>query len=445
MHSDPIAPVLLMLMIILAAAKICGEISERLGQPSVLGELLAGILLGNIVLLNPDWTLFESLRESAISAEPAVIVDALARLGVILLLFEVGLESTVAEMKNVGKASLWVAAAGVIAPFILGFGASWLFISEVPSDIARLVPADFGVINIHIFIGATLCATSVGITARVFKDLGKLQIREAKIILGAAVIDDVLGLIILAAVSAIVASAMTGAPLSAFGLARIAVISIGFLVLSIFVGVKLIPRIMTLLAKLRSDGIMVISALLFCFLLSWLADEAGLAAIVGAFAAGLILEEVHFRDFRERISMHELIRPITTFFVPIFFVLMGIRVRLEMFASLQVLGLAAALTIAAIIGKQICGLAIREKGIDKISIGVGMIPRGEVGLIFAGIGKSLNVVDDALFSAIVIMVTLTTFAAPPILRWSLGRWEKKHASADGSSAQASPPESLPTK
>lgn len=445
MHSDPIAPVLLMLMIILAAAKICGEISERLGQPSVLGELLAGILLGNIVLLNPDWTLFESLRESAISAEPAVIVDALARLGVILLLFEVGLESTVAEMKNVGKASLWVAAAGVIAPFILGFGASWLFISEVPSDIARLVPADFGVINIHIFIGATLCATSVGITARVFKDLGKLQIREAKIILGAAVIDDVLGLIILAAVSAIVASAMTGAPLSAFGLARIAVISIGFLVLSIFVGVKLIPRIMTLLAKLRSDGIMVISALLFCFLLSWLADEAGLAAIVGAFAAGLILEEVHFRDFRERISMHELIRPITTFFVPIFFVLMGIRVRLEMFASLQVLGLAAALTIAAIIGKQICGLAIREKGIDKISIGVGMIPRGEVGLIFAGIGKSLNVVDDALFSAIVIMVTLTTFAAPPILRWSLGRWEKKHASADGSSAQASPPESPPTK
>ena len=424
MHSDPIAPVLLMLMIILAAAKICGEISERLGQPSVLGELLAGIVLGNIVLLNPDWTLFESLRGSFMTEEPAIIVDALARLGVILLLFEVGLESTVAEMKNVGKASLWVAAAGVVAPFILGFGASWLFISEVPVDIARLVPADFGVINIHIFIGATLCATSVGITARVFKDLGKLQIREAKIILGAAVIDDVLGLIILAAVSAIVASAMTGAPLSALGLARIAVISIGFLALSIFVGVKLIPRIMAYLAKLRTEGIMVISALLFCFLLSWLADEAGLAAIVGAFAAGLILEEVHFRDFRERISMHELIRPITTLFVPIFFVLMGIRVRLEMFASIHVLGLAAALTIAAIIGKQICGLAVREKGLDRISIGVGMIPRGEVGLIFAGIGKSLNVVDDALFSAIVIMVTLTTFAAPPVLRWSIGRWER---------------------
>ncbi len=249
MHSDPLAPVLLLLMIILAAAKICGEISERLGQPSVLGELLAGIVLGNIVLLNPDWTLFESLRGSLMTEEPAIIIDALARLGVILLLFEVGLESTVAEMKNVGKASLWVAAAGVFAPFILGFGASWLFISEVPADIARLVPADFGVTNIHIFIGATLCATSVGITARVFKDLGKLQIREAKIILGAAVIDDVLALIILAAVSAIVASAMTGDPLSALGLARIAAISIGFLALSIFVGVKLIPRIMAFLSQ----------------------------------------------------------------------------------------------------------------------------------------------------------------------------------------------------
>jgi len=434
MHGDPLPPVLLLLMIILAAAKICGEISERLGQPSVLGELVAGILLGNIVLLNPDWTLFESLRMSALSQEPAVIIDALARLGVILLLFEVGLESTVAEMKNVGKTSFLVAAAGVVAPFVLGFGASWVFISKIPADIAALVPADFGVNNIHIFVGATLCATSVGITARVFKDLGKLQIREAKIILGAAVIDDVLGLIILAVVSAIVTSSMTGTPLSAFGLARIAVVSVGFLALSIFVGTKLIPRIMTLLARLRTEGIMVVSALLFCFLLSWLADEVGLAAIVGAFAAGLILEEVHFRDFRDRVTMHELIRPITTLFVPIFFVLMGIRVRLEMFASLHVLGLAAALTIAAIIGKQICGLVVRKKGLDRISIGVGMIPRGEVGLIFAGIGKSLNVVDDALFSAIVIMVTLTTFAAPPVLRWSLGRWERKQKTSEESPA-----------
>lgn len=430
MHSDPITPVLLMLMIILAAAKIGGEISKRLGQPSVLGELVAGILLGNIILLNPDWNLLESLRETPLIWEPAVIIDAFARLGVILLLFEVGLESTVAEMKNVGKASLLVAAAGIIAPFALGFGTSWIFISEIPADIAAVVPADFGISNIHIFVGATLCATSVGITARVFQDLGKLQTREAKIILGAAVIDDVLGLIILAVVSGIVTSAMTGNPLSPFGLARIAVISIGFLALSIFVGTKLIPRIMTFLSKLRTEGIMVISALLFCFLLSWLADEAGLAAIVGAFAAGLILEQVHFRDFRDRVAMHDLIRPITTLFVPIFFVLMGLRVRIEMFASLHVIGLAAALTVAAIIGKQVCGLAVRDKSLDRVSIGVGMIPRGEVGLIFAGIGKSLNVVDDALFTAIVIMVTLTTFAAPPVLRLTIGRWERKQKMAE---------------
>jgi len=433
-HGDPLAPVLMLLMIILAAAKICGEISERLGQPSVLGELVAGILLGNIVLINPDWTLFESLRATTLSSEPAVVIDALARLGVILLLFEVGLESTVAEMRNVGKASFLVAAAGVIAPFVLGFGASWLFISELPADIAVLVPAGFGLSNIHIFVGATLCATSVGITARVFKDLGKLQIREAKIVLGAAVIDDVMGLIILAVVSGIVTSAMTGASLGAFELVKIAVVSIGFLALSIVIGTKLVPRIMTLLAKLRTEGVMVISALLFCFLLSWLADETGLAAIVGAFAAGLILEEVHFKEFRNRVAMHELIRPITILFVPIFFVLMGIRVRLEIFASLHVLGLAAALTVAAIIGKQICGLVVGEKGVDKVSIGIGMIPRGEVGLIFAGIGKSLNVVDDALFSAIVIMVTLTTFAAPPVLRWSLGRWEKKQRKSEEATA-----------
>lgn len=412
-------------MIILAAAKICGEISERLGQPSVLGELIAGILLGNVILLNPDWTLFESLRGSILPQGPAAIIDALARLGVILLLFEVGLESTIAEMKNVGKSSLLVATAGVVAPFVLGFGASWLFVSEIPAQVAKVVPTGFNLNYLHIFVGTTLCATSVGITARVFKDLGKLQLREAKIILGAAVIDDVLGLIILAIVAGVINAAMTGGELSAFAITKITVTSVGFLGLAIFVGVKLVPRIMRLLAKLRTSGMMVISSLLFCFLLSWLADLAGLAAIVGAFAAGLILEEVHFKEFPDKAPLHELIRPIATLFVPIFFVLMGIRVRLEMFASLHVLGLAAALTLAAAIGKQVCGLAVAEKGLDRVSIGIGMIPRGEVGLIFAGIGRSLNVIDDALFSAIVIMVTLTTFVAPPILRWSLSRWESK--------------------
>jgi Kef-type K+ transport system membrane component KefB len=425
MHGDPLAPILVILVVILISAKLGGEIFERLGQPSVLGELIAGVILGNIALIHPNWTFFEPLRAEITSEGWANFIDLLAKLGVILLLFEVGLESTVAEMKKVGKSALFVAVAGIIAPFILGFGVSLIFIREIPAGLVNRLPADFNLFNIHIFIGATLCATSVGITARVFKDLGKLQTKEAKIILGAAVIDDVLGLIILAVVAGIVGAAMTGQVFSLISIAKITFFALGFLVAAIVLGTMLIPRILRFLRKLRTQGIMVISALIFCFLLSWLADMAGLATIVGAFAAGLILEEVHFKGFKEDVSLHQLIRPISTIFVPIFFVLMGIRVRLETFANFEILGLALSITVAAIIGKQVCSLATGQKGIDKLSIGIGMIPRGEVGLIFAGIGRSVGVFDDSLFSAIVIMVIITTLMTPPILKLTLSRWEKK--------------------
>ena len=425
MHGDPLAPVLLILLIVLAAAKLGSEIFERLGQPAVLGELIVGLVLGNLVLLNADWTLFEPLRAANVTERWALIIDSLARLGVILLLFEVGLESTVSEMAKVGTSSLLVALVGVIAPFILGFGVSYLFIKEVPADVLVHLPSDFNVMNIHLFIGATLCATSVGITARVLKDLGKLQTKEAKIVLGAAVIDDVLGLIVLAVVSAIVSASITGSEVGALSLVRITAMAIGFFVVAIALGVVVVPRILHYLAKLRTAGMMVISSLLLCFLLSWLADAVGLATIVGAFAAGLILEEVHFKEFKETIHLHELIRPISTLFVPIFFVLMGIQVRLETFGDSSVVGLALGLTVAAIIGKQVCGLAVVEKQLDRVSIGVGMIPRGEVGLIFAGIGKALNIVDGALYSAIVIMVILTTLITPPALKLTIARWGRK--------------------
>ncbi|HET6271781.1 MAG TPA: cation:proton antiporter [Bacteroidota bacterium] len=425
MHGDPLAPVLLILLIVLAAAKLGSEIFERLGQPAVLGELIVGLVLGNLVLLNADWTLFEPLRAANVTERWALIIDSLARLGVILLLFEVGLESTVSEMAKVGTSSLLVALVGVIAPFILGFGVSYLFIKEVPADVLVHLPSDFSVMNIHLFIGATLCATSVGITARVLKDLGKLQTKEAKIVLGAAVIDDVLGLIVLAVVSAIVSASITGSEVGALSLVRITAMAIGFFVVAIALGVVVVPRILHYLAKLRTAGMMVISSLLLCFLLSWLADAVGLATIVGAFAAGLILEEVHFKEFKETIHLHELIRPISTLFVPIFFVLMGIQVRLETFGDSSVVGLALGLTVAAIIGKQVCGLAVVEKQLDRVSIGVGMIPRGEVGLIFAGIGKALNIVDGALYSAIVIMVILTTLITPPALKLTIARWGRK--------------------
>lgn len=425
MHADPLASVLLVLTIVLTAAKVGSEIFERLGQPAVLGELIVGLVLGNLILLSPDWTLFEPLRATNITGGWAHIVDNLARLGVILLLFEVGLESTVSEMAKVGTSSLLVALVGVVAPFILGFGVSYLFIKEVPPDVLVHLPPDFNVMNIHLFIGATLCATSVGITARVLKDLGKVQTKEAKIILGAAVIDDVLGLIILAVVSAIVSASITGTEVGVLSLVRITALAIGFFVVAIALGVVVVPRILHYLAKLRTAGMMVISSLLLCFLLSWLADAVGLATIVGAFAAGLILEEVHFKEFKETIHLHELIRPISTLFVPIFFVLMGIQVRLETFADSSVVGLALGLTVAAIIGKQVCGLAVVEKRLDRVSIGVGMIPRGEVGLIFAGIGKALNIVDGALYSAIVIMVIMTTLITPPALKLTISRWGRK--------------------
>ncbi len=192
------------------AAKLFGEISERCGLPSVLGELVGGIILGNLVLLNPALGFFEPLRITPIQGYWPIAVDSLARLGVIILLFEVGLESTVKGMMKVGASSFIVAVLGVIAPLILGFGVSWFFIRNIPIGLSHIVPAGFSLFYVHLFIGSVLCATSVGITARVFKDLGKLQMKEAQIILGAAVIDDVLGLIVLAVVSGIVTSCGIG-------------------------------------------------------------------------------------------------------------------------------------------------------------------------------------------------------------------------------------------
>ena len=428
-HADPVAPVLLALFVILFAAKAGSEVFERMGQPSVLGELIAGVFLGNLILVNSDWSFFEPLREAVVTEHWAVVIDSLARLGGIILLFEVGLESTVAGLRKVGIPSLGVAVLGMVAPFVLGFGVSWAFMSDLPAKPQSVAPAGFSPIHAHLFVGAILCATSVGITARVFKDLGRLQMKEAQIILGAAVIDDVLGLIILAVVSGVVTAAGAGQPLEVMALVQLVVVAVLFLGGSMVLGVTLVPRILTQLARLRTAGVMLISALLFAFVLAYLANAAGLAAIIGAFAAGLILEEVHFRGFRDEITIHQLLQPVSTLLVPIFFVLMGTQVRLEAFADLSVLGVAASLTVAAIVGKQVCGLGVLEKGVDRMTVGLGMIPRGEVGLIIAGIGKHLQVIDDAMFSAIVIMVIVTTLITPPLLKMCIGRLEHKPAEA----------------
>jgi Kef-type K+ transport system membrane component KefB len=402
-HADPVAPVLMWIVVILIAAKLGGELFEKFGQPSVLGELIFGVIVGNLHLLGITWFIPISLDSH---------IDILSRLGVIVLLFMVGLESNIKEMMKVGVPSLLVATVGVIAPFFLGFFVSKFFFPEAA-------------FNTHLFIGATLTATSVGITARVFKDLGKLHLPEAKIILGAAVIDDIMGLIVLAVVSGII---VTGA----FSLMSVGIItlkSVAFLVGAIVIGTYTAPWVGRQISRMCVDGMKIITALIIAFIFSWAANFIGLATIVGAFAAGLILDDVHFKNCVRRNHhgeeepehhIDELIRPIAAFLVPIFFVLMGIQVKLETFANVKVLGVAAGLTIAAIIGKQVCGLVVK-KTYSRLVIGLGMIPRGEVGLIFAAIGKGLGVVNDAVFSAIVIMVIVTTLFTPPALKIALDK------------------------
>jgi Kef-type K+ transport system membrane component KefB len=406
MHGDPLASLVLSLAVLLVAAKIGGEIATRLGQPAVLGELGAGIILGNLSPLG--FQIFEPLK-----ADPTIAL--FAGLGVLLLLFEVGLESTVGEMLGVGASSLLVAVLGVVAPFLLGWGVGvWLLPGAGPYA--------------HAFLGATLCATSVGITARVLQDLDASKTREARVILGAAVIDDVLGLVVLAVVSGAIAAAAGGAELSISSIAWTAGKATLFLVTALVLGVSLAPRAFSLAATLQTRGVLLTVGLSFCFILSFLADQIQLAPIVGAFAAGLVLEHVHYRDFVDRGErpLEELIRPIADFLAPVFFVLMGLRSDLTTFAQPGVFGVAVALTAAAIVGKQVCGLGVLTPGVDRLSVGIGMIPRGEVGLIFANVGASLTlngepVIDARTFSSVVFMIVVTTVITPPALKWSLRR------------------------
>ena len=403
--------VLIGVAVMLVMAKLAGELFERARQPAVLGELFAGILLGNLVILGFNGA--EPLKTNA-------TIAALAELGVIILLFEVGLESDLKEMVEVGWSSLLVAVLGVIAPFFLGWGVSAVFIPDEP----RLV---------HIFIGATLCATSVGITARVFKDLGKLATREARIILGAAVIDDVLGLLILAVVAGAIKAAGTGGVLSMFDVGIIALKSFAFLVGAIVLGHLVFPRMLRSAGRLETRGVLLTLAISCCLFMAWASAKVGLAPIVGAFAAGLILDEVHYKPggTRKRRDLHDLLQPVSTVLVPIFFVLMGLKVDFRLFTRVDILGLAFALTVAAIIGKQICSLGVVERGINRLAVGLGMIPRGEVGLIFAGIGAALMlpsasgesqpVISSAIFGAVVIMVIITTLITPIALKWAMGR------------------------
>jgi Kef-type K+ transport system membrane component KefB len=403
---DPLASVVGGLAVLLLAAKLGGELAIRIGQPAVLGELIAGIILGNLS--------FGGVAPLHAVADNETI-EVIAGIGALILLFEVGLESTVEQMLKVGLTSLLVAMLGVALPFALGWGVGVLLL---PGSSAY----------VHAFLGATLTATSVGITARVLKDLGASGTQEARIILGAAVIDDVLGLIILGAVGSAIAAAAQGGSFSMLSVARTTAAAAVFLVGALVIGVTTAPRLFSIASLLQVRGVLVTVSLSVCFLVAWASSLIGLAPIVGAFAAGLVLEEVHFKDFvgRGERSLEDLIRPISDVFVPIFFVLMGLRTDLRVFLSGGALELAAALIVVAIIGKQACALGVTVPGVKRMAVGIGMIPRGEVGLIFASVGARLTldgvpIIGPSTFSAVVLMVIVTTLVTPPALKWSLLR------------------------
>lgn len=417
--------VLMSLVVIYLASRVAGEIAVRLSFPPVLGELLGGVMVGASALgllvfpegpvsgqelhtLAQSSALMQFLQTTAgldegslvpVFSAQSQIIDTLSEIGVVILLFEIGLESDLAELLRVGPQAAAVAVIGVAVPFLAGtLGLLYLF--HVPT-----IPA--------VFAGAALTATSIGITARVLAELQKLTSPEGQVIIGAAVLDDVLGIIILAVVAGL---AKTGeVDLADIGL--IIVSAIVFLVGSIVLGRLLSPYFVALLNNLRTRGNPLLPALVLAFLLAYVGQVIHLEAILGAFAAGLILAETEKRQ-----ELEEQIKPVSDLLVPIFFVCVGARTKLGVLnptlpANREGLIIAVFLIGVAIVGKLAAGLgAFGKPGINRYAIGVGMIPRGEVGLVFAGVGSTSGVLSDALDVSIIVMVIATTFIAPLWLR-----------------------------
>lgn len=390
---------LLTLIAIFAAAKLFGELAERVGQPAVLGELLGGVAVGvsGFHLVDPH----------------DVTVHLLSELGVILLLFLIGLETDLRKLLAVGGPSLAVAVVGVTVPFVLGYGVG-IFLGYTSI--------------LSVFLGAALTATSVGITARVLSDLGRLHDRESQIILGAAVFDDVIGLIILA----VVGSLGDGSGLSWLAIVRISATAFGFVILALVIGNVLAPRLIRLIAHLRISKALFFASVMFAFALAYIAEAVGSAIIVGSFAAGLVLASTE-----KGLQIEHEVHDIAQFFIPIFFVSVGAAVDLRTVnpfdpASRPYFWVGLGLTVVAIIGKIVAGWAAYGPGLNKLVIGVGMIPRGEVGLIFANIGLEAGLLDTGLYSSVALMVIVTTFAAPILLRQLLPR--VGHAMAAGPGA-----------
>jgi Kef-type K+ transport system membrane component KefB len=394
-----VAPtVLLNLFVMFLAAKLSGELFERLKQPAVIGELLVGALLGPFALGwigVPPSGMVEALHgEVAASEMLHSILDVLAQLGVIVLLFVVGLETRLSDILAVGTRAGFVAVAGVIVPFVLGY--------------ALVIVLGFPTIE-AIFLGTAMVATSVGITARVLTDLGQIQSAEARIILGAAVIDDILGMIILAIVSGLGA----GDRLSVVQIGLIAGQAVAFTVFVAVAGRQAARRWSMHLERLRIRNAPFVVAVLLMLGLAVLAVEIGLAAIIGAFLAGMI-----FAELRDQYELERQALPLYELLVPLFFVITGSRIDWRLFLDGSFIVLALAVTGLAIVGKLVgCGAAMLGLGSWRsvAIVGVGMVPRGEVGLIVANVGAALGIIPSTMLSTVVVMSVLTTLVVPPCL------------------------------
>ncbi len=410
-----LARVLLQFAVVVLAAKLAGEAFERMRQPAVLGELVAGLLLGPSLfgllpnVFDPPVDLADGASAGAIAdlvgaATNEAVILFLAEIGAIILLFEVGLESHLRDLVSVGRAATVVAIVGILASIALGYGASWaLAAAGYLPDRALL----------HVFVGATFAATSVGITARVLKDLGRLASTEARIILGAAVLDDVGGLLVLAIVSGLATAAETGAGFSVVDLAVTTLIAFGFLVASLAIGLKVVAPLFGRLRALRVRGVVISFAFLLAVVLAFLAAEAGLATIVGAFAAGLILSQT-----KEHYEVFTGVKPLGDVFIPFFFVVMGAAVDVRQIGSDAglILLVSGVLLVAAVVAKLLCGLGLRKGEGRRWIVGAGMVPRGEVGLIFVVFGVRHLAIEPWVSAALILVVMATTVVTPVWLR-----------------------------
>jgi len=379
LQTAPHAQVLLALFIVLLAAKLAAELCERLHQPAVVGEIIAGIIIGPAVLN---------------LVQPTEILEALAELGVIFLLFTIGLETRPSEIFKVGGQATVVAVLGVVVPFVAGW--ALLFLWPGHSWIEA------------VFMGAAMVATSVGITARVLSSMGLINADASRVILAAAVIDDVIGLLVLA-----VATSLTTGKVNYFHLSLIALLAIGFTLLVVVFGSRVVNRVKEPVRSLKIDHSLFIFALVLCFGLAALASVIGIAGIVGAFLAGVALSEA-----TDGTRLHNQSQALTEFSTPFFLAIIGMKLNLAIFKSSDAILLTIAVVILAILTKFIgCALGAMRMGKRRaIQVGVGMIPRGEVGIVVAQIGVAMSAIGDQVYGAVVMMAMLTTLAAPPFIK-----------------------------